>query len=106
MFYRAFAVAIVRRYGFNRRDDHLRGHRLGSLLGRLRLNHGFDGRWFRRFLASSRQDWLLADRRNGNLQMRFATARNFRAGRGCRKTAAAPASTGSWAQQEYKMRSS
>ena len=104
VFYRAFAVAIIRRSGFNRRDDYLRGHGLWSRLRRRSLKHGFDGRRFRRFLASRRQDWLLADRRNGDLQMRLAAARDFRSRTRLPQTAATATASGSRAHQEHKMR--
>ncbi len=97
----AFAIAIVGRDCFNRRDDDLRGCRLGSRFRRRRLND-----WLNRcrlrcvLLARRRHHRLLADARNRNLQARLAAARDFRRRTWLAQTAAAAAPAGSRAEEE------
>src|SRR5258705_1758178 len=88
----AFAIAIVGRDCFNRRDDDLRGCRLGSRFRRRRLNGRLDpGRLRCVLLPRRRHHRLLADPRNRNLQARLPGAPGFRRRTWLAQTAAAAA---------------
>src|SRR5258705_809022 len=97
----ALAIAIVGRDGFNGRDDHLRGRRLGSRFRRRRLTDWWNrGRLRYVLLARRRHHRLLADARNRNLQARLAPARDLQRRTWLAQTAAASAPPRSPGQEE------